>query len=212
MSLINLNAVSVTLGEPLFTDLNLTLSKGDRLGLVAANGRGKSTLLSIMQGGLDPTSGNITRARGLRIGHVQQHLPDGDLSRTFHDFVGAALPRDQADFESWRVDVALEDLSVPYGLQQTPLSELSGGWQRTAMLVLRLKQPNFYLLDEPTNHLDIEGQEALEEELCTQGAACLLVSHDRSFVRNVANRFWQIKDKRLDEVPDPEPFFRAELG
>jgi ATPase subunit of ABC transporter with duplicated ATPase domains len=80
------------------------------------------------------------------------------------------------------------------------------------MLVLRLTHPNFYLLDEPTNHLDIEGQEALEAELCTHGAACLLVSHDRSFVRNVGNRFWQIDRKRLTEVDDPEAFFAAEMA
>ena len=80
------------------------------------------------------------------------------------------------------------------------------------MLILRLAQPNFYLLDEPTNHLDIEGQEALEDELKTHGATCLLVSHDRSFLRNVGNRFWQIERKRLIEVDDPEAFLSTEMG
>ena len=80
------------------------------------------------------------------------------------------------------------------------------------MLLLRLQQPNFYLLDEPTNHLDIEGQEALEAELLTQGATCLLVSHDRSFVRNVGARLGLIDRKRLTEVDDPEAFFAGELG
>ena len=80
------------------------------------------------------------------------------------------------------------------------------------MLVLRLRNPNFYLLDEPTNHLDIEGQEALENELIAQGASCLLVSHDRSFLRNVGNRFWWINGTKLDEVDSPEPFLNVELG
>jgi ATPase subunit of ABC transporter with duplicated ATPase domains len=72
-------------------------------------------------------------------------------------------------------------------MQTKPLGPLSGGQKaRLAMLLLRLAKPNFYLLDEPTNHLDIEGQEALEAELLTQGATCLLVSHDRSFVRTVS--------------------------
>ena len=79
------------------------------------------------------------------------------------------------------------------------------------MLLLRLSNPNFYLLDEPTNHLDIEGQEALEAELLAQGATCLLVSHDRDFVRAVGNRFWQIEQAPLVEVDSPEPFFAAEL-
>ncbi len=80
------------------------------------------------------------------------------------------------------------------------------------MLILRLQQPNFYLLDEPTNHLDIEGQEALEDELIHHGATCLLVSHDRSFLRNVGNRFWQIDRKRLIEVDDPEAFLAGEMA
>lgn len=63
------------------------------------------------------------------------------------------------------------------------------------MLVLRLTKPNFYILDEPTNHLDIDGQETLEAELLSDETASLIVSHDRSFVRNVGNRFWVIDRK-----------------
>jgi len=65
------------------------------------------------------------------------------------------------------------------------------------------------LLDEPTNHLDIEGQEALEAELLDKDASCLLVSHDRAFVRAVGTRFWLIERKRLVEIDDPEPVFAA---
>ena len=79
------------------------------------------------------------------------------------------------------------------------------------MLILRLKNPNFYLLDEPTNHLDIEGQEALEDELITHNVSCLLVSHDRSFLRNVGNRFWLIRGSRLEETDSPEPFLESEM-
>jgi ATPase subunit of ABC transporter with duplicated ATPase domains len=75
------------------------------------------------------------------------------------------------------------------------------------MLLLRLAEPNFYLLDEPTNHLDIEGQEMLENELIEHRAACLLVSHDRAFVRAVATRIWVIAGKRLVETDDPDPVF-----
>jgi len=75
------------------------------------------------------------------------------------------------------------------------------------MLVLRLTNPNVYLLDEPTNHLDIDGQEALEGELMAQQASCLFVSHDRSFVRAVANRFWVVDRRKLIEMDDPEAFF-----
>ena len=80
------------------------------------------------------------------------------------------------------------------------------------MLDLRLSNPNFYLLDEPTNHLDIEGQEDLEAELQAHNASCLLVSHDRTFVRNTGTRFWMIEGKRLIEVEDPETFFAASMS
>src|SRR5438128_1768008 len=91
-----------------------------------------------------------------------------------------------------------------------PIGRLSGGQKaRLGMLLLRLAQPNFYLLDEPTNHLDIEGQEALEDELMDHQASCLLVSHDRSFVRTVGNRFWLIDRKKLVELEGPEAFFAS---
>ncbi|MGL4321912.1 MAG: hypothetical protein ACRCS3_13720 [Paracoccaceae bacterium] len=73
-----------------------------------------------------------------------------------------------------------------------------------------VSNPNFYLLDEPTNHLDIEGQQALEGELLAHDATCLLVSHDRSFVRNVGTRFWQIRGKTLVEADTPEAFFASQ--
>ena len=95
-------------------------------------------------------------------------------------------------------------------MQERPIGVLSGGQKaRLVMLVLRLANPNFYLLDEPTNHLDIDGQEALEAELLAHQASCLLVSHDRSFIRAIGNRFWLIERKRLVEVESPEAFFAA---
>jgi ATPase subunit of ABC transporter with duplicated ATPase domains len=97
--------------------------------------------------------------------------------------------------------------------QMRPIAALSGGQRaRLAMLVLRLSNPNFYLLDEPTNHLDIEGQQALESELLAHDATCLLVSHDRSFVRAVGTRFWQISGPNLREVDGPEAFFHSQTA
>ena len=72
MALINLRSLGVTLGAPLFSNLNLSIEPGDRLGIVAANGRGKSTLLRSITGSLDPTSGDVTRTRGMSVGHVEQ--------------------------------------------------------------------------------------------------------------------------------------------
>ena len=186
-----LQNLGVTLGDPLFSDLSLTLNKGDRLGLVAANGRGKTTLLHCMTGETDPTSGTITTARGLRVGHVAQYVPDANLDQTLYDLVLGALPAEQVDFESWRVDVVLDDLSVPFDLQQTPLRELSGGWQRTAMLAAAwVTQPDVLLLDEPTNHLDLHRIGLLETWLknLPRDIAVVITSHDRAFLDAVCTR------------------------
>ena len=93
-------------------------------------------------------------------------------------------------------------------MQERRSAQLSGGQRaRLGLLALRLTEPNFYLLDEPTNHLDIAGQEALEAEMLAHQASCVLVSHDRSFVRAVGNRFWLIEKRKLIEVDSPEAFF-----
>ena len=136
MALINLEALDVTLGAPLFSNLNLAIGPGDRLGLVAANGRGKSTLLRCIAGGFDATAGKITRARGLRVGHVEQDVPTGLLG--VHSSLTSSAARCPAEQrrrpEAWRVDVALDSLEVPSTLRERPLSQLSMGWQRLAML------------------------------------------------------------------------------
>jgi ATPase subunit of ABC transporter with duplicated ATPase domains len=109
-----------------------------------------------------------------------------------------------------RARALLAGAGMTIEMQGKPIGRLSGGQKaRLGMRALRLTNPNFYLLDEPTNHLDIEGQEALESELMAQQASCLLVSHDRDFIRNVGNRFWQIDGRKLVEVESPEGFFAA---
>ena len=96
--------------------------------------------------------------------------------------------------------------------QNRKITTLSGGQKaRLALLLLQLKTPNFYLLDEPTNHLDIDGQEALEEELIGHQLSCLIVTHDRSFLRNIGTRFWWIEHGKLQEYDSPEPFLSAEM-
>ncbi len=185
MAILNLNDLSVTLGLPLFSGLNLTLEKGDRLGLIAGNGRGKSTLLRCIAGTADTTSGDITRAHGLRVGHLEQDLPEALLPLTLYEAVLSALPPDQTEYESWRVDVVLDDLKVPYEHQQKPLSALSGGWQRMAMLArVWVLEPDLMLMDEPTNHLDLSRIGLLQSWLQTtaRGVPLIIASHDRAFL------------------------------
>ncbi len=206
MTILNIKDLGITLGDPLFTDLDLTVSKGDRIGLVAANGRGKTTLLACIAGEMEQTTGEITRARGLRVGYVQQYVPDGALDLTLHALVLAALPPDQADYESWRVDVVLDDLSVPYDLQHKPLRELSGGWQRTALLAAAwVVEPDLLLLDEPTNHLDLHRIGLLQDWLgrLPRDVPVIMTSHDRAFLDATTNRtlFLRAERSRVFQVP-----------
>lgn len=206
MTIIHINALGVTLGASLFSNLTLNIAKGDRIGLVAANGRGKTTLLQSIADVFEPTTGEITRARGLRVGHVAQNLPGGTLDQTLYDMVLAALPAEQADYEAWRADVVLDDLKVPYEIQHKPLRALSGGWQRTAMLAaVWITQPDVLLLDEPTNHLDLYRIGLLQDWLAAlpRDVAVVVTSHDRAFLDAVTNRtlFLRAERSRVFQLP-----------
>src|ERR1700760_3226510 len=104
MGTISLNAVSFTATDPLFSDVTLTIGDGDRVGLVAGNGRGKTTLLRCIAGLLEPSAGEITRSRGLSIGYVEQDVPPRLLGLTLRDAILAALPPDLQDSDAWRVE------------------------------------------------------------------------------------------------------------
>lgn len=203
MSLITLKDAGITLGTPLFTQLDLTLQPGDRLAMVAPNGRGKSTLLMALAGQTELTEGQITRKRGLVMGLLAQDVSEGLAALTAREVVLQAVE----EGEEWRADVALDELEIPEAMRDLPLSGLSGGWQRLVMLArVAVRKPDLILLDEPTNHLGIEGQEALEDELTDKSTAVLLVNHDRNLIRDVGTRFWWIDKGKLTEVESPEPF------
>ena len=191
MSLINLKNFGVTLGTPLFSGLDFTINDGDRIGLVAANGRGKSTLLRCLAGTMEPTMGDITCVRGLRISHVEQDMPVTILPLSVYDFVLRALPSEQAETEGWRVDIVLDDLAVPDDLRHKPLDQLSGGWQQIARLAAAwLIEPDILLMDEPTNHLDLARIGMVQHWLATvaRNKPIVLASHDRAFLDAVTNR------------------------
>src|SRR3954463_1233976 len=134
MTRITIRNLGVSLGAPLFSQLNLVVNAGDRIGLVAANGRGKTTLLRCMAGAMDASEGEITRARGLTLGYVEQNVPEALMDRPLHAAVLEALSPDRQTSEGWRVDVALEQLEIPQELREKPLKQLSGGSDALAQL------------------------------------------------------------------------------
>src|SRR5262245_7078515 len=133
MTLVNIRNLGMTLSTPLFAQLNLVVNPGDRIGLVAANGRGKSTLLRCIAGLIEATEGEITRSRGVTIGYVAQDVPAALVDTPFRTVVLEALPAESQASESWRVEVALEQLEIPEAMREQPLNQLSGGWQRLAL-------------------------------------------------------------------------------
>ncbi len=210
MTLISLRALGQTQRTSLFRDLDLTLAKGDRLGLVAANGRGKSTLLRLIAGEGEPTTGEITRARGLRVGLVTQDVSADLLPLTFRAAVMGDLDAD----EGWRADIALDDFEVPEALRERPLSALSGGWQRTAMLArVWLVEPDVLLLDEPTNHLDLSRIGWLERWIAAlpRDMGVILASHDRAFLDAVCTRTLFLRPEASEVFALPYTRARAAL-
>ncbi|RYH96200.1 MAG: ABC-F family ATP-binding cassette domain-containing protein, partial [Acetobacteraceae bacterium] len=130
MSLLTLKDAGITLGAPLFRTLHLTLHPGDRLALVAPNGRGKSTLLQAIADLGDLTEGQIIRRRGLVTGLLAQEVPAGFAALAVRDVVLSAVE----DGQDWRADIALDEMEVPQPLRDKPLTDLSGGWQRLVLL------------------------------------------------------------------------------
>jgi ATPase subunit of ABC transporter with duplicated ATPase domains len=191
MSLIAIKDLSLTRSESIFTGLSFSIAKGDRLGLVAANGRGKSSLLRVMAGEEEATTGTVTRTRGLVVAFAPQDPPERLLPLNFHDAVRDALASDIAETENWRVDILLDDLAVDDALRSRTIRGLSGGWQRVVLLArTAVVEPDLLLLDEPTNHLDIGRIGVLERFLAALPRDCAVVaaSHDRAFLDDVTNR------------------------
>ncbi len=214
MTLISTHSLGMTLGSRLFSHLDLVIQKGDRIGLVAANGRGKSTLLRCLAGLAAPTEGGFTIARGARVTLMVQDPGPELLSRPTRDVVLEALPAETRDWEAWRVDVALDALELPIGLRDRPLGELSGGWQRMALLARAwLTEPDLLLMDEPTNHLDLSRIGQLQRWIADlpKATAVMIASHDRAFLDAVTTRTLFLRAAASPQFARPYSAARASL-
>jgi ATPase subunit of ABC transporter with duplicated ATPase domains len=212
MILMSLNSLGFTLSDALFSDLSLSVAAGDRIGLVAANGRGKSTLLRIMAGQGDATTGTVTKARGVKAGLVGQDIPAAVAGLTLRAAVAAALD-DDSGAEDWRVDVVLDDLAVPDDLRDVTVAGLSGGWQRIAMLArVWVTEPDLLLLDEPTNHLDLRRIGQLQGWLTRlpRDAGVIVASHDRAFLDAATTRTLFLRAERSQTFA--LPYTRARVA
>ena len=167
-------------GRPLFEDVSITLSTGDRLGVVGLNGCGKSTLFRILSGELRPDAGVVRTGRGARIGVLPQLpvLPEG----TVRDAVGGG----------WQGEAMLDKLGMG-DMVEADTRELSGGQlKRVALARLLAGEWDCLILDEPTNHLDLDAIGFLEETLARFPGGLAIVTHDRHVLDRVTNRVLEI--------------------
>ena len=213
MGSISLRNAGVIATEPLFSNLDIVIAEGDRLGLVAGNGRGKTTLLRAMAGLAELTTGEVVRSRGLTVGYVEQDMPKASLGLTLRDAVLEALPEAERDYEAWRVEVALDEFEAPSEMRDRLVGELSGGWQRIALIARTwVQQPDMLLLDEPTNHLDLTRLAQLERWLAglPKSVPVVIASHDRQFLDNTTNRTLFLRPS--ESVTFALPFSRARIA
>ena len=196
MALLSLQNLHKAFGGPqLLDDAALQIERGERICLVGRNGEGKSTLLKIVNGDIEPDSGEIIRQPGLNVRRLQQNVPH-DVSETAEELVFQGLEDPHDDVVSHQaVDKAISLV----GLENTwRFEELSGGQKRRVLLARALVcDPDILVLDEPTNHLDIESIQWLENFLGRYKGTLLFVTHDRTFLRKLATRIVELDRGRL---------------
>ena len=191
--IINAQELSKRYGSaPLFRNVSFTISEGDRIGLIGPNGSGKSTLLEILAGRVKPDSGEVATRKRTRLASVAQ-ISEFAEDATIRSVIEDALERDGVPAAQRAARMAETLGRAGFVDLDTLTSTLSGGWKkRLAITEALVQHPDVLLLDEPTNHLDLAGIKWLETLLQNAAFACVVVSHDRYFLENIANEMVEL--------------------
>ena len=224
MSILSLNGVNLTVGgNRILDNADWQIKAQDRIALVGRNGAGKSTLLKLLQGEIVQDSGQIHQLNGLRVAGLMQEVPVNEDEMVYHFLVKGlgmagevlfqfynlsrtddinALARCQQrmdDLQVWDLLPRIETMATRLGINPNDtMNQLSGGMKRRVLLAAALiASPDLLLLDEPTNHLDINAIEWLESYLKSYSGSLLVVTHDREFLAQVANRIVEIDRGKL---------------
>ncbi|WP_257295258.1 ATP-binding cassette domain-containing protein [Endozoicomonas sp. YOMI1] len=228
MPLLRFEKVSLAYGDqPLLDHTEFQIGKGERVCLLGRNGAGKSTLMKLVSGSILPDDGTLWRKPGLKVGVLNQDLPDqddkkvydvvasgleavGELISRYHtlsmnistDADMKALEKVQQQLESvdgWSLSQKVDTVIQKLGLPaEKQMKALSGGWRRRVELARALVgEPDLLLLDEPTNHLDIIAIDWLEKQLKDFSGALLFITHDRSFLQSLATRIIELDRGQL---------------
>lgn len=167
-------------------DLDFTLMRGDRLGLIGRNGAGKSTLIKLLLGKIQPDAGTVKLGTNIKLAYFDQLREQFDLTKTVAETISPGSDWVEIGGERKHIIAYLGDFLFPPRRANVPVSSLSGG-ERNRLLLARLfaLPANLLVLDEPTNDLDIDSLELLEQTLAVYPGTIILVSHDRRFLDNV---------------------------
>ena len=200
-------------GIPVLKNINLSISNDSRIALVGANGNGKSTLIKLIAGNLDPMKGSIIKKKNLKIGYFAQHQADElDLEKTGYQVLSEIDPE--------KPDLFIRGVLGRFGFDkqksETRIENLSGG-EKTRLLfcLMSYHSPDLLLMDEPTNHLDIDSRLSLINSLNEFEGAIILVSHDKDIIEKVAEQILLVKDSQVnlfvDDISDYEDILKDEL-
>jgi ATP-binding cassette subfamily F protein uup len=218
----------------LFEELTFGILQGEKVALIGANGSGKSSLLDIIGGIVNPDGGALSIRKDIKMGYLQQN-PEFNEEDTVLDTIlygnserskatiayERAMAKDDSDLiasaveqlsflDAWDYEASVKQILGKLGLQDTgkKIKELSGGQQkRVALARVLLEEPDFLILDEPTNHLDLESIEWLEGYLSTANMTLFLVTHDRYFLDKVSNRIMELVNNSIHKYTGSYAYF-----
>jgi len=194
MPLITIENLTIRFRGPMLLDgISAKIDPGQRIGLLGRNGAGKSTLLKILSGEITPDGGQLAVNSGVKIGQLPQEVPAG-MTGSIAEVVRGDLEVGRDLSEHWEVDRMVEETLGRMKLDgEAPFETLSSGMKRRVLLAREIAAaPDVLLLDEPTNHLDLEAIVWLEDFLLRWNGTLIFVTHDRSFLRRLATRIWEI--------------------
>lgn len=181
--------------KALITDVSMSIHENDKIGFVGVNGTGKSTLLKMIAGVLEPEGGAITRSRELKAGYLAQNPPYEESLTVFQQAM-EYIRQAGGKVEDYRCRAMLNKLGL--GEYELPMGNLSGGQRkRVAMAAILSMETNLLILDEPTNHMDNDIIEWLEDFLKAYKGAIFMITHDRYFLDRVTNRIVEIDKGKL---------------
>jgi ATP-binding cassette subfamily F protein 3 len=198
------------MAKPLFEHAEVCVDSGSRLVLLGENGRGKTTLVKLMLGELQPTAGSVHRNQGARIALVNQHHGDQiDLDMTALDYLCSQYKGEVGREVVEKMRAHLTSCGIDAQLQTVRGRAMSGGQRsRLAMCAVSFGRPHVLILDEPTNNLDVESVEALAESVEKFEGGVVIVSHDQYFVSRVANEVWVIDNGKITKCPSFDAYIK----